>query len=695
MDFASRARLRVAAVLCIAFCGTASAQQLTTPFVANSANSSVFEVLMVPPTIGQVNTAANLHVKLTSLAAVPTPQYEGNEIVDIAVDLFGTDVQRGTLIQWVEPTNESPVPPTILWNYAVMNAHPTALRNGVLAEPSAPTGISSDTSGNLFVVQSAKNPRPSGVWAFRQEDLSPLAAVPRLIDSVAGPGSSTSHVLEETVVAPRAVGVVSLGDLIVLSRDPAAVLLYPVEGIAPILADNYSCPPPPAQCADVEPTVLISGNTSVPLPGGAKPFSQLDPTGIDFYGDDLVITTGRGQILTVDISETGAPLFSPPVFSVIRTGLGNGKSRVKTGWQSGESALFVTNQNRGSLMRFRPDHSFDEVTGLQNPEGLALSAAAFESAGDCVLGDAGGSSDGLCDPSVSDDAVCNGAHCEVFAHGVRGLDGFSPPGLGVALDSDSNLLQDFCIVPADDVDDVLAYVAANRPAGSHPKIDDFCPGWGAEVNATIPPELYEPGQPLVFVKTTAPGLTLTHSLMMTIAEESNLIPGFADNPAAYDCPVYRTGWSPSKPNDLPVAIGTDGDAIFEENLVGCGSHIALGRGGSFWMMGPFPENPSLAEIRDLVVTKLVRLKMVVDAADSQDGVVAEIQGCVNVASWLFWVAQSDSDYAGVVGYLGQCESLVEGTSPGSLTSTLYNNPGGDMLWRIRNLIFTISEHWNL
>jgi hypothetical protein len=75
--------------------------------------------------------------------------------------------------------------------------------------------------------------------------------------------------------------------------------------------------------------------------------------------------------------------------------------------------------------------------------------------------------------------------------------------------------------------------------------------------------------------------------------------------------------------------------------------------------------------------------------------VAEIQGCVNVASWLFWVAQSDSDYAGVVGYLGQCESLVEGTSPGSLTSTLYNNPGGDMLWRIRNLIFTISEHWNL
>jgi hypothetical protein len=669
MDFASRARQRVAAVLCIAFCGTASAQQLTTPFVANSANSAVFEVLMDPPTIGQVNTATNLHVKLTSLTAKPTPQYEGNEIVNIAVDLFGTDQQRGTLIQWVEPTDESPVPPTILWD-AALDLDPL--------KPSAPTGISKDTAGNLYVASSSNNPNdaPDSIWVFRTQELSPLfvgVRQPRVIDRDSG-----TQVLEETAVAPVTIGDVSLGDLVVLSRDPAQVLLYPVEGIAGILSS--AC----AKCnADVQPTVLVSGTMSVPLPGGAVPFSSLQPTGMDFYGEELVITTGNGEIILVDISTAGAP-----VASLHTSGLGNGKSRVKTGWQSGSPVLFVSNQNRGSLLRIFPGGSFDEVTGLQNPEGIALSGAAFEDVADCVLGATGGGSDGLCDPSVSDDAVCTGDECEVFAHGVRGLDD-GEPGEGVIYDPDSNLLQDFCIVPADEVDAALS-------PGVDPKIDDFCPGWGAEVNATIPPELYEPGQPLVFVKTTAPGLTLTHSLMLTIAEESNLIPGFADNPAAYDCPVYRTGWSPSKPEDLPVAIGADGDPIFEENLVGCGSHIALGRGGSFWMMGPFPVNPTEAEFRALVLVKFDRLEMVVDAARSQPKRLdSQITRCIASARSRFERAKNANAYAGVVSDLAQCEALVEGTDPGALTSTLYNNPGGDLLWRIRNLSFTISEQWSL
>jgi hypothetical protein len=517
-----------------------------------------------------------------------------------------------------------------------------------------------------------------------------------VIDRVAGDTVSIAGLLEETVIAPVSEEGVSAGDLLVLSRSPAMVLVYHLNGphgVADILADDC------VNCGtDVEPDVVISGSVQVDMPGTSPdvPFSSFDPTGMDFYGDDLLIATGRGEIVRIDLDLLANPVPGFSAATIFRQGLGNGKSRIKTGFQGGSAAVFVTNQNRGSLMRFRNEGAIvDEVTGLQNPEGLAVSIAAFEPVANCIVGSVTNPGTG-CDPSVNDDTFPVGGVSRVFEQQISSLTG-AAPGSGVSVAPNSNVLQDFCVASANAVSAVLDDLVP----GESPTIEKFCPGWGAEVNPVIPPELVHEGFPLVFVKTTAPGLVITHGLVQTESDEANLIPGFVDS---QQCPYYRTAWAPSDVGDNAVAEDGDGNPVFEENLTGCGSLLRLGRGGSFHMIGPFTltdefndETVNLDDLlRTFVLAKFDRLELVMAATHSSPGrLMSQIDKCVATARRTYERANNAQKLSSALADLAKCDTLVTGTTAGQLTSTAYRNPGGDMLWRIRNIAFTIREHAGL
>jgi hypothetical protein len=688
----ARARCRLVIAACAVYSASVGAQQIATPFVANSANNVVSEVFIDPPVVSQVNANQNVHARLTSLVSRPTFQYLGGEVTDIALNLYGTDQSRGELIEWVEPTNESPVPPAILWQPAYA-AHPAA---GTL-KPTAPTGLGDDPAGNLFVVHSTRSTAPGSVWVFRYQELSPEAAAqsgapwppqPRVIDRQAGAGAVAARTLEETVVAPTSAGAVSIGDLLVLARDPAMVLAYPLHGphgIADILAQ--SC----IACAiDVEPTVLLAGTTPITLADGTTTtFGALDPTGMDFYDDDLLIVTGRGEIVRVDLDALAAGLPAATIFYTSDAG----KSRLKTAFQGGGLAVFVSNQNRGSLLRILASGDVDEVTGLQNPEGLTVTNVAYEPVANCIVGNSGYAGNG-CDPTVNDDAVTPGGGQKVFVQSVSGLGG-GAPGAGVTFEAGSNLLQDFCIVPGDDVSAVVGAL----PAGASPQLSDFCPGWGANVNPVIPPYLVKAGEPLVFIESTAPGLEIKHGLMRTIAEQSNLLPDYDESES---CPSFRTAWSPSKPGDRPVALDGAGNPVFEENLTACGSLYGLGRGGSFYMFGPFSwqqipgSGDEYTKMRAFVLGKFDLFEKVATAAKGKGGnVLKQITRCMDTARRLYTRASAAKDYASVLDKLADCEAQVSALAPGSVDPTIYPNPAGDMLWRILNIEFTIALYTGL
>jgi hypothetical protein len=283
-----------------------------------------------------------------------------------------------------------------------------------------------------------------------------------------------------------------------------------------------------------------------------------------------------------------------------------------------------------------------------------------------------------------------GEDSQVFAQQISGLTG-GAPGAGVTVATNANLLQEFCIVSAADVTSVLS----GLPLGASPTIEDFCPGWGDELNPVIPPELLRDGEPLVFVETTAPGLVITHGLVETISDEFNRS-GFE---AGEEYQLSRPG---RRPRTGQPRRRRRRQQSYSENLTGCGSLLRLGRGGSFHMIGPFTKALIAApgneddKVRAFVFSKFDRLALVIDATRSSPGrVMSQIDKCVATARRSYERATNLSRLAGALNDLAKCDALVTATTPGALTSTAYGNPGGDMLWRLRNIAFTIQEHAGL
>jgi hypothetical protein len=75
--------------------------------------------------------------------------------------------------------------------------------------------------------------------------------------------------------------------------------------------------------------------------------------------------------------------------------------------------------------------------------------------------------------------------------------------------------------------------------------------------------------------------------------------------------------------------------------------------------------------------------------------MSQIDKCVATARRTYERANNAQKLSSALADLAKCDTLVTGTTAGQLTSTAYRNPGGDMLWRIRNIAFTIREHAGL
>ena len=361
---------------------TAHAQILRVT-AANASNSGVYDLTFsadgkLSGATTAVNADANKFVSIRSLAYVRNLSPPGS------IDLLVTDASRGVVARYANITPYAGANPprpeaaTIVWS--------TACGPG----PAAPDGISVDANGNVFVVSSAPGgSSTAGLWVFpnaasQPAGTPPCSVTPRLVDS--GFAGTPEQLLEETLFAFAITNPnqssntpTSTGDLLVLASSPTpAVFAYDGGQIQTFL----SCTPTPAVpvCpSSVTPRILI-GQAQVPVPAGCLSSlpTGLTPGGMDFWPPDnsLLISTGGGSILRYSF-----PSGVPCALSDFADGLGNGKFKVKTGWQNHQPYAFVANNNGGDILQFGagplpagPGILKATVTsGVQHPQGLVVS----------------------------------------------------------------------------------------------------------------------------------------------------------------------------------------------------------------------------------------------------------------------------------------------------------------------------------
>lgn len=368
---------------------------------ANASNSAVYDLPFsangsLTGAMTPVNADANKFKGIRSLAYVRNLSLAGS------IDLLVTDAQKGAVARYANITpygDASPPPPeaaTIVWSTACPGPGPTA-----------PDGISVDANGNVFVVSSAPgSSSAAGLWVFpnaasQPAGTPPCSVTPRLVDS--GFNGTFEQLLEETLFAfaitnPNQNGntPTSTGDLLVLASSPTpAVFAYNGQDIQAFLGCTGGYP-----ACSVTPHILIS-QAQVPVTaacasGVSSLPAGLAPGGMDFWLPDnsLLISTGGGSILRYSF-----PGGVPCQLNDFADGLGNGKFKVKTGWQNHQASAFVANNNGGNILQFGEPLSptgaatLEAIvtTGVQHPQGLVVSnvnnapAPACQVAGGCDL----------------------------------------------------------------------------------------------------------------------------------------------------------------------------------------------------------------------------------------------------------------------------------------------------------------------
>ena len=371
---------------------TAHAQILRVT-AANASNSGVYDLPfsalgVLTGATTPVNTDANKFVSIRSLAYVRNLSPPGS------IDLLVTDASRGVVARYANITpyaGASPPRPeaaTIVWS--------TACGPG----PAAPDGISVDANGNVFVVSSAPGSSAAGLWVFPNAASQPAgtpscSVTPRLVDSAFN--GTSEQLLEETLFAfaitnptQDANTPTSTADLLVLASSPTpAVFDYSGQDIQAFLSCTGAYP-----ACSVKPRLLL-GPSQVPVTAdclsGVSNFpTGLTPGGMDFWLPDnsLLISTGGGSILRYSF-----PGGVPCRLNDFADGLGNGKFKVKTGWQNHLANAFVANNNGGDILQFSEPLSptgaatlkATVTSGVQHPQGLVVSNLNVTPAPDCQV----------------------------------------------------------------------------------------------------------------------------------------------------------------------------------------------------------------------------------------------------------------------------------------------------------------------
>ena len=461
----------------------------------------------------------------------------------------------------------------------------------VLIGPERPDGMSLDLAGNIFVMNSGQGSSGgvSQVWAMKRDPGCPNAGRPeclnggyraplglidpnvRISTQFGGvPTLVTAELLPESLVAQSGGGLLSAGDLLVITN-PGALIRYPAQGVGAAMAALAAGQVPAPVAPD---TIIHPAGASVPLdrqfPVGAVPNGMaFGPTG------ELLIPVGDGRILIYGADgrrkSNGAGGFVD-----FATSGGQDEYKIAIGLQNGSHRALVTHQQRGELRRytFNTDGTgtLDTVLpGFQFPVGVDVSNSTT------VAAPAG--------PNVSVDAT------SVMSVKIEQV---LLPGL---VNAKVSTFPD----PRESEQTIAPNLPLHRSLFLNELRADFpaieIPAWARAFRIGNPTT----GTPSFIIIEAQSNLVVT-GLLDHLALESPIL-GY--NPNCADPDITKQPflfWAPDA-NDAPIVEGTK----FIDVTTGCSSIRGLTRDLSYFIAGVRITQP----MRDLSAQKLASLRQVI------------------------------------------------------------------------------------
>lgn len=357
------AHLSIVAAAAMALAAPAAAQNARV-YVANSANSRILGVEFDPPSTFTVIDDANQLTQVRDIAL----RDDGLD----GVSLIACDRNGGRIVFYEDASGIG----TSIFDAALMDG------------PERPDGMSLDPAGNIFVANSGQGNSAgrSEFWVIaRDADCpggpgcaaggyrAPLGLIDpdvQIFTRFAGdPVALDAEQLPESLVAPATSGVLSAGDVLVLTN-PGALIRYrsaDVRGFLQALASGVTPAPLTPE------TVIHPAGASVPLqnqfPAGGEPNGMaFGPRG------ELLVVMSDGRILIYG-SDGNRRSDGAGGFVNFASGGGNDDFKIAVGLQDAEYRAFVTQQARGELQRyaFAADGTgvLDAVVGgFQSPVGV-------------------------------------------------------------------------------------------------------------------------------------------------------------------------------------------------------------------------------------------------------------------------------------------------------------------------------------
>ena len=418
----------------------------------NAQGNSLYNVTLTPnatPNTGALitsttqlntNTEAGTHGKFFAVVRAPNS-------VTSALDLIVADASSYKIVRYAGP-GPTYQPSTTIFAYS---------KSG--SGPNRTTGLAVDVAGNLFAA-SAGVPSDSkpALWVLPFNKTTGAYGAPVLIDNIFGGvkncGSIDEVVVASTAASPKGAAAPAWkqGDVLVLinaSSGGATVLVYSQAAIAGVLN---------------KPSVPLSGPTSVLI----SSFSGEKPTGIDVWPADATYpTSGHGVSLLVPMTDGRVMRFdsSTGAFTTdFANGLGAGLLKIKVGTYSTFPYAFIAQSlpGTGRILQFGSppasgaNNPLSSVsTGVNNPQGLAVTSSSSEPVGDCIAPH-------ICAPlgaQLTTQITTNN------------------------LNPNNPLLEESCVINADPR--VTASVAAGTwsCAGGTLDVANFCPGFPSTVDA--------------------------------------------------------------------------------------------------------------------------------------------------------------------------------------------------------------------
>jgi Bacterial Ig-like domain (group 2) len=630
----------------------------------NSNGNALYNVTVTP------NTPANTGALITGTTVLNTDGAAQGSFfavarvpnsVTSAMDLIVADAEHGRILRYPGPGPAS---------YAVATPLFTWSHQG--SGPKYPVALSSDVSGNLFVLSEGVpfDTQPA-LWVLPFNATTGAYGAPILIDNTCG-------IVTEVLVATTAATPVgaaapawNVGDVLVLSNDifNARVMVYSQAAIQGVLANPGKPLNSPTSVA-VSPSLL---HGTLPIGMDIWP---ADAT----HGVSLLVTTIGGRVLRFD---SGSGTMSADFAS----GLGLGLQRIKVGTYSTLTYAFVSQftPGRGQILQFgAPPASGANPplaslsTGNKDPQGLATSSSGSVPATACVAPSA-------CAPL-----------------GPQLTTQLSGAGSG-SVPTSAPLLEQSCVVQSDPRVSVVG--TSWSCAGGNLDVANYCPGFPSTVlPGTMCGHSGPTGAGFVVVKSTAKAVDQNaNNTFFQHSVDPNLpLPG----PLNLNCPQLEVfAWAPR--SDLPSIEGTvveGGPAPGSNYFIDLSGFCDNGGGTSHVLsmmayglgLNSAPSGMSTG-LPGFVTDKFTNLTSTISAANAQidTSVASTVQGYVNQAQAFFnsGVAESASN-----GYSCAMNSLASGDAYVRANLTAFSglappgnpNPAGDIDGRLANLFLPID-----